>query len=84
MNDAEQARRVITKWMDENVARFFPYARAIWSYAELAGQETRSAVLLCRVLRENGFDVREGVADMPTAFVAQWGDKRPVIAISCE
>ncbi|MEW6529867.1 MAG: amidohydrolase [Thermodesulfobacteriota bacterium] len=84
MNDTEQARRVITKWMDENVPRFFPYARAIWSYAELAGQETRSASLLCRVLRENGFDVRERVADMPTAFVARWGDERPVIAISCE
>lgn len=84
MSETEQARQVIAKWVDDNGPRFFPYARAVWSYAELGGQETHSANLLCRVLRDNGFDVRESVAGMPTAFVARWGEEGPVIAISCE
>lgn len=84
MSETERARQVIARWVDDHGPRFFPYARAVWSYAELGGQEIRSANLLCRVLREHGFDVRESVADMPTAFVARWGKERPVIAISCE
>ena len=84
MSETEQAGQVIAKWVDDHGPRFFPYAQAVWSYAELAGQEIRSANLLTRVLREQGFDVLEGVANMPTAFVARWGEERPVIAISCE
>jgi aminobenzoyl-glutamate utilization protein B len=84
MSETEHARKAVLRWIDDHGPAFFPYARAIWSYAELGGQETRSADLLCRVLREQSFHVQEGVAGMPTAFVARWGQERPVIAISCE
>jgi aminobenzoyl-glutamate utilization protein B len=36
------------------------------------------------VLRKNGFEVREGVAGMPTAFMASWGGGRPVIALGSD
>ena len=84
MTETERSRQVIVKWIDDHGPFFFPYARAVWSYAELGGQEVRSAGLLCQVLGEHGFEVREGVADMPTAFVARWGEEGPAIAISCE
>ena len=60
-------------------------ARAIWSFAELGYQETRSTALLQQELRKAGFTVTAGVADMPTAFVASY--KRgsgPVIGILAE
>ncbi|MBN8829939.1 MAG: amidohydrolase, partial [Sphingomonadales bacterium] len=60
-------------------------ARAIWSFAELGYQETRSTALLQQELRKAGFTVTAGVAGMPTAFVASY--KRgsgPVIGILAE
>ena len=40
----------------------------IFTYAELPYRETRSAALLCRVLRQYGFEVTEGAAGIPTCF----------------
>jgi aminobenzoyl-glutamate utilization protein B len=56
-------------------------ARQIWSFAEVGYQEEKSSALLQEQLRAAGFDVRSGVADMPTAFVASWGTGKPVIGI---
>ena len=47
-------------------------SRQIWSYAELPYEEVKSSALLQRVLKEEGFTVVEGVADIPTAFVASF------------
>ncbi len=56
----------------------------LWNYSEIALRETKSAELLADVLEKEGFTVERGVADMPTAFVAQWGNDRPVIGILAE
>ena len=84
MKDRTVDKHTITSWVDAHQDSFFDYAKTIWSYAELSGEEHRSSRLLTRVLREHGFDVEEGVAEMPTAFVARWGTGKPVIGFSCE
>jgi aminobenzoyl-glutamate utilization protein B len=56
----------------------------IWTYAELGLQEYRSAARLVEVLKKAGFRVREGVSNMPTAFVAECGAGRPIIGILAE
>jgi len=58
--------------------------QAIWRYAEPGLEETRSSGELMDWLRENGFSVRAGVAGMPTAFVASYGEGKPVIAYLAE
>ena len=40
----------------------------IWEYAELAYHETRSADLLCQILKDEGFSVTTGDAGIPTCF----------------
>lgn len=65
-------------------ARSDTYAKAalqIWEWAELGFQETKSTALLQQQLSAAGFRVKAGVADMPTAFTAEWGSGKPVIAI---
>ena len=42
----------------------------IFSYAELGFQETETSRYLVDLLRKNGFTVREGIAGIPTAWVA--------------
>jgi aminobenzoyl-glutamate utilization protein B len=56
----------------------------IWTFAEVGLEEHRSAARLAGMLKKAGFKVREGVAGMPTAFVAEYGSGSPVIGILAE
>jgi aminobenzoyl-glutamate utilization protein B len=56
----------------------------IWTLAELGLEEHRSAARLVGVLKKAGFKVTEGVAGMPTAFIAEYGSGKPVIGILAE
>src|SRR2546423_1556241 len=56
----------------------------IFSYGELGFQEFETTRYLIDVLRTNGFSVQEGVAGVPTAFVASWGSGKPVIALGSD
>lgn len=67
-----------------NAERTARVAQALWDYAELGYLETRSSSLLQNELAAEGFRIERGVAEIPTAFVAEWGDGGPVIAILAE
>ncbi len=64
--------------------RIFDVADRIWEYAELSLQEEKSAALYCKVLREEGFRVEEGICGIATAFSASFGNGRPLIGILAE
>jgi aminobenzoyl-glutamate utilization protein B len=53
----------------------------IWRYAETALRETRSSKTLADFAEAQGFRVERGVAGMPTAFIASFGEGQPVIGI---
>lgn len=57
---------------------------SVFSFGELGFQEHETSRYLTGVLREHGFTVREGIADMPTAWVATWGSGQPVIALGSD
>lgn len=59
-------------------------ARTLWQYSEIALREERSAAFLADVLEREGFAVERGVAGMPTAFVAEWGEGEPTIGVLAE
>src|SRR5688500_18847755 len=56
----------------------------VWELAETALSEEQSAKVLADYAEAKGFTVQRGVAGMPTAFVASYGQGRPVIAIMGE
>jgi aminobenzoyl-glutamate utilization protein B len=56
----------------------------VWAHAELALAEHRSADALAAYAEKQGFRVERGVAGMPTAFVASYGEGKPVVAIMGE
>ena len=56
----------------------------IWAYAETALREHRSAAALADYAEKQGFRVQRGVAGMPTAFTATFGQGRPVIGVMGE
>lgn len=59
-------------------------AMQIWNLAEVGYQEVRSSEILQTELKAEGFGVESGVAGMPTAFVASYGEGSPVIGILAE
>ncbi len=59
-------------------------ALQIWNYAEVGFKEVKSSALLQKTLGDNGFTVKAGVAEIPTAFVASYGSGSPVIGILAE
>ncbi|HWP83477.1 MAG TPA: amidohydrolase [Bacteroidota bacterium] len=57
---------------------------AVFSFGELGFQEYETSKYLTDILRRNGFKIQEGVAGMPTAWVATWGSGKPVIALGSD
>jgi aminobenzoyl-glutamate utilization protein B len=53
----------------------------VWGFAETALRETRSSALLADYAEKQGFRVERGIAGMPTAFLASYGEGKPVIAV---
>ncbi len=56
----------------------------VWEIAEVGLKEYRSAELLAEACRDEGFAVDMGIAGMPTAFLARWGQGGPVVGFLAE
>ena len=64
----------------QHTPRMTALADQIWSLAELRYAENGSARLHMQALTDAGFRVTSPVADIPTAFLAEWGNEGPVLA----
>ena len=56
----------------------------IFSFGELGFQEFETSGYVTGILSDNGFLVEQGVAEMPTAWIATWGSGKPVIAFGSD
>lgn len=69
------------KAIDAKSDTYSSIALQIWDWAEMGYKEEKSAALLQETLREAGFKITTGVAGIPTAFIAEYGNEGPVIGI---
>src|SRR3954466_14359248 len=74
-------RQPLTAGIDARREHYGGVAKQIWAFAELGYQEQKSSALLQQELRAAGFQVKGGVAEIPTAFVATFGSGKPIIGI---
>jgi aminobenzoyl-glutamate utilization protein B len=56
----------------------------IFSYGELGFQEIETSKYLTDLLEKNGFKVTRGISGIPTAWMATWGEGKPVIALGSD
>ena len=56
----------------------------IFSFGELGFQEFETSKYLTDILSKNGFAVEKGIANIPTAWMAKWGNGSPVIALGSD
>lgn len=81
---ATKSPRDIMAYIDARADQTAALARKIWDLAEVGYKEHKSSALLADELRTAGFEVEFGVAGIPTAFVATYGKRGPVIALLAE
>lgn len=81
---SQKSEKDVIENLESKSATYGKIANDIWSLAEMGYQEERSAAILQKTLSEEGFTIEKGVADIPTAFIAEYGSGSPVIAIMGE
>ena len=57
---------------------------SVFSFAELGFQEFETSKYLTGILEKEGFKIERNIAGIPTAFVATWGEGKPVIALGSD
>ncbi|MFJ8944826.1 amidohydrolase [Streptomyces sp. NPDC102395] len=84
MSDADDVHRRVREEVGARADAIWEVAAALHADPEYAFDERRAASRLTGELRRAGFEVRDGVAGMPTAFTARWGEGRPAVALLLE
>jgi aminobenzoyl-glutamate utilization protein B len=78
------AKRAVVASVETHAADLAGLSDKIWEYAETALREHKSSKVLADYAEQQGFTVTRGVSGMPTAFIARFGDGKPVIGIMGE
>jgi len=79
-----KAEKALLNKLEARSAHYGELAHRIWELAELGFMEDQSTQLLQAELTAHGFEIEQGVAGMPTAFVASYGSGKPVIGLLAE
>ena len=56
----------------------------VFSFGELGFQEVETSKYLTGILKKEGFKIEQGIAGIPTAWMASWGNGKPVIALGSD
>lgn len=71
---------IIQNYIDQHAGEYTALSDQIWEFAEPRFQEYQSSALLKDYLAKEGFSVRSDLAGEKTAFIAEYGKGKPVIA----
>jgi aminobenzoyl-glutamate utilization protein B len=69
----------IITWLDQNQSQYIAIADQIWHNPELAWKEFKASRLQADLLEKEGFSIRWDIGGIQTAFIAEWGQGRPIL-----
>ena len=75
----KQSAQGIINWLKENQSEFTAMSDQIWQTPEVAYQEFKSARIQADYLEKEGFSITWNVGGLNTAFVAEWGEGKPIL-----
>eukprot|EP00388_Colpodella_angusta_P021505 GDKJ01054574.1.p1 GENE.GDKJ01054574.1~~GDKJ01054574.1.p1 ORF type:complete len:477 (+),score=55.97 GDKJ01054574.1:32-1462(+) len=78
------AQQEIVNELNQKYAKYTAISDKIWQFAEPGYLEDKTSELLISELTSAGFEVKRGVGEMKTAFVATYGSGYPTIGILAE
>jgi len=70
--DWNAAQKSALDWLDQRRAALSRDHMTLWDFHEPSWREYRSSQWYVDRLRQEGFEVEQGSAGMPTAFCARW------------
>lgn len=77
-------KQAVIATIDSKNQQLIDLSDKIWSFEEVAFRETQSAQALADYAASQGFNIKTSVAEIPTAFVAEYGSGKPIIGIMGE
>ena len=83
-DNIKKDKKTIINSVESHKDKLIEISDNIWEAAEPALLEFKSSKYLSDYAEQNGFRVTKGVAEIPTAFVAEYGSGRPIIGIMGE
>jgi aminobenzoyl-glutamate utilization protein B len=78
---ASTTREEAVAAVERHRAELIGLADRVWAHAETALRERQSARDLADLAERRGFRIERGVGGLPTAFVASFGEGRPIIGL---
>jgi len=78
---ANKLKKELLNSIEQKTTELTTLSDNIWEAAEVAFREDKSAEYLIEYAEANGLIVEKGLAGMPTAFTATYGEGKPVIGI---
>jgi len=80
----DKNKKIAVEEIEQKEKLIYDVADKIWDYAELSLNEYKSCDLYCKVMEDEGFEVRKGLSGIATAFMASFGRGKPVIGLLAE
>ncbi|MGZ8558846.1 MAG: amidohydrolase [Chitinophagaceae bacterium] len=74
-------KQLILASVEKHQEELIKLSDQVWAFAETALKEIQSSKVLADYAATQGFKVTRGVAEMPTAFIAEYGSGKPIIAV---
>jgi amidohydrolase len=84
IKSASELKSQIQANVESQRRQLIELSHKIHSNPEVGFQEHKAVKWLCQYLKTNGLDVEAGICQLPTAFRAVYGNKRPTIALLAE
>ena len=81
---SQSSKEEFQQMIQDRAKQYETIAKSIWDWSELGYQEKKSSFLLQKTLKDEGFTIQAGVADIPTAFIAEYGSGFPIIGVLAE
>lgn len=75
------SKQDILSWIDDNSATFTEMARKIWEHPEVGYTERFASSLQADTLTKEGFSIAWNIGEVSTAFIAEYGNGKPIIGI---
>ena len=73
-------RQIIDRMIEEQRKSYTDISDQIWDFAESRFEEVRSSKVQQEYLQSRGFRIQADLAGEATAFIAEWGSGKPIIA----
>ena len=82
--DIKALKDSVIKEVEAHRSRLRDISLKIHANPELGFKEVKASALLTQYLEENGFAIKRGICELPTAFQGRYGNGKPAIAILAE